>query len=116
MRISWHCNDCEYLHLDDIVISRVGSFVNVRCIVCKETKTLTNPKSYKLLEEIDDLENKSAIMTKEEAVAFAKKYLEDRKRKGNSVSNPDEPYWTWKIATEYVLLDIIPHLYGEALD
>ena len=55
MRISWHCNDCEYLHLDDIVISRVGSFVNVRCIVCKETKTLTNPKSYNFHEESKDL-------------------------------------------------------------
>ena len=57
-----------------------------------------------------------ALKSKEEAVAFAKKYLEDRKRKGTDETNLDDPYWTWKIATEYVLLDIIPHLYGEALD
>ncbi len=55
-------------------------------------------------------------MTKEEALAFAKKYLEVRKREGTNETNPNDPYWTWKIATEYVLEDIIPYLYGEALD
>ena len=53
MRVSWHCNDCEYLHYTDNIISRVGNFINVRCIVCKEEKTLTNPMSYKLHEEIE---------------------------------------------------------------
>ncbi len=57
-----------------------------------------------------------ALMSKEEAIAFAKKYLIDRKRQGTDETNPDDLYWIWKIATEYVLLDIIPYIYGEALD
>ena len=50
--------------------------------------------------------NQLKYKTKEEAVAFAKKYLSDRKVDS----------FIWALATEYVLLDIIPHLYGEALD
>ena len=55
-------------------------------------------------------------MTKEKAIVFAREYLGDRKRQGTDETNPDDLYWIWKIATEYVLLDIIPHIYGEALD
>jgi len=61
--------------------------------------------------------NKQCIFTKEEAIEFAKKYLEVRKMNREQSSCPDDdPFWVWKIATEYVLLDIIPYLYGEALD
>lgn len=55
-------------------------------------------------------------MSQEETIEFARKYLEVRKRKGTDETNPSEPYWTWEIATEYVLLDIIPYIFGEALD
>ena len=56
------------------------------------------------------------LMSKEEAIAFAKKYLEVRKRRGTNEINLDDEYWIWKIATEYILLDIIPFIYREALD
>lgn len=45
-------------------------------------------------------------MTKDEAVTFAKKYLTDRRVIQHGFS----------IATEYTLLDIIPYIYGDALD
>ena len=48
------------------------------------------------------------MMTKDEAVAFAKKYLVDRIQ--------EDCIDIWDLAIEYVLLDIIPHIYGEALD
>ena len=51
-------------------------------------------------------------MTKEEAIAFAEKYL-DVRAKRNVFGDPTKD---WKIAVEYVLLDIIPYIYGEALD
>ena len=53
-------------------------------------------------------------MTKEEAIKFAKKYLADRKK--NYVNNKFGSERAWNIAVEYVLLDIIPFIYGEALD
>ena len=69
-------------------------------------------------------------MTKEEAIAFAKKYLADRKNDYVSwdpiqtihLSDDDVIFLgekirrVWDIAVEYVLEDIIPFLYGEALD
>ncbi len=79
--------------------------------------------------------------TKEEAVAFAEKYLDDRREsyvipekceicESMIISfhshNANTPSGTtirenktakaWDVAVEYILLDIIPHLYGEALD
>lgn len=80
------------------------------------TSGIAEPLRQGFLTKIDELENKLVIMTKEEAIAFAKKYMGDRKRKGTDETNPEDPYWTWKIATECILFDIIPYLYGEALD
>lgn len=79
--------------------------------------------------------------TKEEAIEFAKKYLEDRR---SSYVTPEKceicelPIVTihehsantptgrtfrenriakaWDVAVEYILNDIIPYLYGDALD
>lgn len=62
-----------------------------------------------------------------EAIAFAKKYLEDRKEqwmKHTETQLDDIPSWfieknnskIWNIAVDYILDDIIPYLYGEALD
>lgn len=53
-------------------------------------------------------------LTKEEAIAFAKKYLDDRK--ADVLEIPNDSGRAWNIAIEYILLDIIPYLYGEALD
>lgn len=50
-RISWHCEDCEYLHLKDNIIAEGVDFVVTHCIVCKEKKLLFNPHSYKIEEE-----------------------------------------------------------------
>lgn len=63
--------------------------------------------------------------SKEEAIAFAKKYLGDRK--DDSISRKliidTRPYVetlycerAWDLCVEHVLNIIIPHLYGEALD
>lgn len=81
------------------------------------------------------------LKTKEEAIEFAKKYLEDRRQdyakneicqmckhpiknththKANTVSGvtviENKIAKAWDVAVEYILLDIIPHIYGEALD
>ena len=70
------------------------------------------------------------LKTKEEAIAFAKKYLDVRKKdytkfhtffqdeiSGVDIDDANEALErTWNIAVEYILLDIIPHIYGEALD
>ena len=71
-------------------------------------------------------------MTKEEAIEFAKKYLADRRDDYASIpvklvaSLGGDPKLTvpiheaiqraWDVATEYMKLDIIPHIYGDALD
>ena len=57
-------------------------------------------------------------LTKEEAIAFAKKYLADR------LDDVTDPYYdtystacdVWEECVDSVLNDIIPYLYGEALD
>lgn len=83
---------------------------------------------------------KEAHMTKEEALSFAKKYFADRKDQyvicswcgeplnelhGKHVScewdlerakNESVTKRPWDCAVEYALLDIIPFIYGEALD
>lgn len=57
------------------------------------------------------------VMTKEETIAFVKEYLEVRKEQtideDLDFRNKED---VWNIAIEYVLFDIIPYLYGEALD
>lgn len=69
-------------------------------------------------------------MTKEEAIEFAKKYLADRKE-GYTQILPEVTEKlsmiegaviklaldrAWDIASEYIRLDIIPYIYGDALD
>ena len=53
-------------------------------------------------------------LSKDEAIEFAKNYMKVRETDGND--DPSDPLRPWKIATEYILLDIIPYLYWEALD
>jgi hypothetical protein len=66
-------------------------------------------------------------MQKNDAITFAKKYLEVRKVEQMHPINIPVHYKTpnqlneklehvWNVAVEYILLDIIPYLYGEALD
>lgn len=57
------------------------------------------------------------VMTKEETIAFVKEYMEVRKEQtidGDLDFRNKED--VWNIAIEYVLFDIIPYLYGEALE
>jgi len=85
-------------------------------------------------------ESKKVIMDKDEAILFAKKYLDNRKDQYVICSWCGEPLnelhgkhvscgWNleraknesvtsrpWNCAVEYILLDIIPYIYGEALD
>ncbi len=79
-----------------------------------------------------NLEWESMKMTKEEAIEFAKKYLADRRNDYASIpvklvatlggdSNVTVPIHeaiqrAWDVAVEYMLLDIIPYYYGDALD
>ena len=66
-------------------------------------------------------------ITKEQAIEFAKKYLEDRRIQYKHPINIPIDKWTIKdhneklehimnCFIEYTILDIIPYLYGEALD
>lgn len=64
-------------------------------------------------EKVRKTKEVAVIMEKEDAIAFAKKYLEDRK---DYLSCAEEGYEVYDIILEYVLLDIIPYLYGDALD
>lgn len=72
------------------------------------------------------------MKTKEEAIEFARKYLADRKEGYATVpvkllvilgTGPHEAEKVqeaitraWDVCVEYILLDIIPYLYGDALD
>jgi len=53
-------------------------------------------------------------MNKNWTIEFAKKYLEDRKEQWMDDTFPRDQIWN--VAAEYILDDIIPFLYGEALD
>ena len=53
-------------------------------------------------------------MSKEEAVEFATKYLDDRKL--DILKIPNDSGRAWNISAEYILEDIIPYIYGDALD
>lgn len=68
--------------------------------------------------QIPTIEKIRMLMPKDEAIAFAKKYLDVRKREDFVDKNHKhyEPFWTWRCAMDYVLNDIIPYLYGDALD
>ena len=55
-------------------------------------------------------------LNKEEAIEFARKYLEDRKGNWRGKHESIEIERAWDIAVEYMLLDIIPYIYGDALD
>lgn len=57
----------------------------------------------------------AVIMEKEEAIEFAEKYLAARKNDTIDVNFRNQED-VWDISVEYILLDIIPYLYGEALD
>lgn len=52
-------------------------------------------------------------MIKEKAIEFTKEYL---RIKSDSYVKPTEAKRAWEIAVEYILEDIIPYIYGEALD
>lgn len=62
-----------------------------------------------ILEQGKELNNKH--LTKDQAIEFAKKYLESK----HENFSLDEIGIINEI-TEYILLDIIPYLYGESLD
>lgn len=66
-------------------------------------------------------------MNKEEAIVFTRKYLEDRRAqwiKYIDAQFDDIPKWiiehtnsrVWEVCVDYILNDIIPYIYGEALD
>lgn len=104
------------------------------------TSGLAEPLRQGFLLAIDDYEKRLVIMSKDEAIAFATKYLGDRKDQYVICSWCAEPLnelhgkhvsceWglerakaesvtsrPWNCAVEYLLLDIIPYLFGEALD
>ena len=76
------------------------------------TRDLAGPLKQGFLATIHDYEKRLVKMSKEEALDFATKYLKDRVRKDVW----GDPTRDWEIAVEYILLDIIPYIYGEALD
>ena len=53
-------------------------------------------------------------MNKDQAVEFATRYLDDRKL--DVLKIPNDSGRAWNIAAEYILEDIIPYIYGVALD
>lgn len=53
-------------------------------------------------------------MNKEKAIEFAKKYLENRRK--DALAIPDDSGRAWDLSVEYFLEDIIPYIYGDALD
>lgn len=59
-------------------------------------------------------------MNKEKALEFAKKYLSVRRNDCTIETYFKDPVdaakRAWDIAVEYTILDIIPYLYGDALD
>ncbi len=105
------------------------------------TDGLAEPLRQGFLRTIDDYEKRLARMSKEAAIVFAKKYLADRRDSyvipekckicgelfiDYHIHDADTPSGTttrenksakaWDVAVEYILEDIIPYLYGEALD
>ncbi|MEE9446265.1 MAG: hypothetical protein V3V19_11440 [Cocleimonas sp.] len=101
--------ECKNNHLEKIFINDN----DFRCIECQYVLVLTNT-------EISDffktsLNNK---MTLQEAIHFAKKYLEDRMLNYDDKSLDEQSggIRAWNIATEYILNDIIPYIYGKSLD
>jgi len=68
--------------------------------------------------ELMRLNGNGKLITQEEAVAFATKYFVDRK--GEIIKQIAwygmNAGYAWDTAIDYTLKDIIPHIYGEALD
>lgn len=86
---------------------------------------LAEPLRRGFLKSIDDVERRLVSMTKEEAIEFAKKYLADRRMSNVEVMIDKNRLdleasahraRAWDVATEYTILDIITHIFGEALD
>ncbi len=105
----------EIVYCDDCYNECSYVFINGDTIYYHKVRDIIS----KILLEVKEKTN-TVHMSKEEAIEFAKRYLNNRRNDYTVETYFKDPVDSakraWDIAVEYILLDIIPYLYGDALD
>lgn len=112
----------EWVYCDDCYDNCSYIYANGDTMYYHEVRDIIS----KMIGEIREKKN-IIHMSKDKAIEFAVKYLKDRKDQWMTPTNipinvktprelNDRLSRVWNIAVEYMLLDIIPYLYGDALD